>query len=205
MMTFNETMTKRLRQAIRDFWTIRERQWETQRGSDVAARDRGARGAVTGGKQMDGFLRLVHDVLVEGGLSSATIYCRGHPGRGEKRPKKSRNNVPFGTSTPSCTQTDIPGWFRAEKDWDLLVITRKSLVAALEFKSQVGPSFGNNFQSAPREATAQPGSPALQDALVLAAPGGGRRSRHRGRDTDGTCNQQRRLEALTLNRDFGNY
>ncbi len=42
-----------------------------------------------------------------------------------------------------ATDTILPGWFRAEKDWDLIVICNRRLVAAIEFKSQVG-SFGNN-------------------------------------------------------------
>ena len=46
----------------------------------------------------------------------------------------------------------LPGYFRPTKLWDLLVIDRGRLVAALEFKSQVGPSFGNNFNNRSEEA-----------------------------------------------------
>lgn len=47
---------------------------------------------------------------------------------------------------------ELPGWFRAEKKWDLLVLHNGQLLAAIEFKSQVGPSFGNNFNNRSEEA-----------------------------------------------------
>ncbi len=46
---------------------------------------------------------------------------------------------------------EIPGWFRPEKKWDLLVISDGQLLAGLEFKSQVG-SFGNNYNNRTEEA-----------------------------------------------------
>jgi len=47
---------------------------------------------------------------------------------------------------------DLPGYFRSTKEWDLLVIKDGLLIAALEAKSQVGPSFGNNFNNRTEEA-----------------------------------------------------
>ena len=46
----------------------------------------------------------------------------------------------------------LPGYFRPTKLWDLLVIDCGRLIAALEFKSHVGPSFGNNFNNRAEEA-----------------------------------------------------
>ena len=46
----------------------------------------------------------------------------------------------------------LPGYFRPTKLWDLLVINEGRLIAAMEFKSQVGPSFGNNFNNRTEEA-----------------------------------------------------
>src|SRR5471030_2748197 len=50
----------------------------------------------------------------------------------------------------------LSGWFaqsyRPEKKWDLIVISNKQLVCVMEFKSQVGPSFGNNFNNRTEEA-----------------------------------------------------
>ncbi len=47
---------------------------------------------------------------------------------------------------------ELPGYFRPTKNWDMLVVSRGRLVAAMEFKSQRGPSFGNNFNNRTEEA-----------------------------------------------------
>ncbi len=44
----------------------------------------------------------------------------------------------------------LPGYFRATKNWDVLVIHQRRLLAAFELKSQVG-SFGNNFNNRSEE------------------------------------------------------
>jgi len=46
----------------------------------------------------------------------------------------------------------LPGFFRATKQWDMLVVHKGRLIAAFEFKSQAGPSFGNNFNNRSEEA-----------------------------------------------------
>ncbi|MFJ2771748.1 PaeR7I family type II restriction endonuclease [Streptomyces sp. NPDC087300] len=45
----------------------------------------------------------------------------------------------------------LPGYYRVRKQWDLVVVYREVLVAALEFKSQVG-SVGKNFNNRFEEA-----------------------------------------------------
>jgi hypothetical protein len=50
------------------------------------------------------------------------------------------------------TSLELPGYYRAEKKWDLIVVSDGQLVTAMEFKSQVGPSFGNNFNNRSEEA-----------------------------------------------------
>jgi hypothetical protein len=54
------------------------------------------------------------------------------------------------------TNTDVilPGFFRPTKKWDLIVVDseKNQLLAAVELKSQVGPSFGNNFNNRTEEA-----------------------------------------------------
>ena len=47
---------------------------------------------------------------------------------------------------------ELPGFFRPTKEWDLLVIKNGQLIVAIEAKSQVGPSFGNNFNNRTEEA-----------------------------------------------------
>jgi hypothetical protein len=118
-------MELKIREAVKYFWATRDRQARNQ-GSTSGTKDSGARAAVTGGAQMDGFVRLVRDLLCDNGLPLGSIH---HESR-----------------------IEIPGWFRSEKKWDLLVIFDGMLIAAIEFKSQVGPSFGNNFNNRAEEA-----------------------------------------------------
>ena len=114
---------KRVRAAVKQFWATRGNQSQRQ-GSKTGAKDAGNRSAVTGGKQLDGFVRLVRDYLVECKISDSDIYFN--------------------------RKVELPGWFRAEKQWDLLVVVDRQLIAAMEFKSQVG-SFGNNFNNRTEE------------------------------------------------------
>lgn len=123
-MALNADLEKRLRKAIKHFWTTRETQAQKQ-GAKTGARDAGARTAVTGGRQMDGFVSLVRDYLCENGLPKTQVYC-------EK-------------------QIELPGWYRPEKKWDLLLVENGQFLAGIEFKSQVG-SFGNNYNNRTEEA-----------------------------------------------------
>jgi hypothetical protein len=112
-MALNPDLEKRLRQAIKHFWMTREAQARRQ-GSQTGSRDAGARTAVTGGRQMDGFVSLVRDYLCE-------------------------------------KRIELPGWYRPEKKWDLLIVDNGQFLAGIEFKSQVG-SFGNNYNNRTEEA-----------------------------------------------------
>jgi hypothetical protein len=113
-----------VRDAVRHFWQTRGKQSSSQGGG--TDRDRGARSAVTGGKQMDAFVHLIRSLLVAANVPEACI------GIGKR--------------------IELPGWFRAEKQWDLIVVHDGELLAAIEFKSQIGPSFGNNFNNRTEEA-----------------------------------------------------
>jgi len=114
---------QKLSEAIKTFWTIREKQKERQVLSS-GVKDTGNRSAVTGGKQMDGFISLLKDLLKEAGMVDAEIHLK---------------------------QAILPGFFRPTKEWDLVVISKHKLIAIVEFKSQVG-SFGNNFNNRIEEA-----------------------------------------------------
>jgi hypothetical protein len=120
----NGQLEQRLREAVIHFWNSRETQAQKQ-GVKSGIRDAGARAAVTGGSQMNSFIELIRDLLEESGVSRPVIFCdRG---------------------------VELPGWFRPEKKWDLLIVSDGSLIAAIEFKSQVG-SFGNNYNNRTEEA-----------------------------------------------------
>ena len=106
--------------------------WSTR--ADAASRqeesgrvDQGERAGVTAGKNMDGFVRLIADLVEANGLHDAQVH----------------------TTKGLIT---LPGYFRPTKDWDLLVMRHGKLIAAIELKSQVGPSFGNNFNNRTEEA-----------------------------------------------------
>jgi len=113
-----------LAKAIRHFWTTRDGQSRKQQ--DAGRTDQGSRGAVTGGKQMDGFVAIVQDIIRKAGLPDSSVY--------------------------TATSLELPGFFRPEKKWDLVVVDDGVFVAAVEFKSQIGPSFGNNFNNRSEEA-----------------------------------------------------
>jgi len=118
------SLTEKTRQAVAHYWQTRFAQRTKQAQTGKA--DQGSRSAVTGGDQMDGFIKLFTDVIKEAGISEDSIlYKRG---------------------------LELPGFFRPTKEWDLLVIKDKVLIAAIEAKSQVGPSFGNNFNNRTEEA-----------------------------------------------------
>lgn len=110
--------------AVAHFWRTRTAQASKQHGGDKI--DKGARSAVTGGAQMDGFIDLLDRVIERAGVPSRTIFR-----------KKA---------------IELPGFFRPTKEWDLLVVMNGQLLLALEVKSQVGPSFGNNFNNRTEEA-----------------------------------------------------
>src|SRR5579884_2275886 len=115
----------KLREAVRQFWQVRRAQSEKQ-GAKTGSRDAGERAAVTGGAQMDGFVSLVRDVLTEYGMPRTSVHCESH--------------------------LELPGWYRPEKQWDLIVVSNGNFLAGIEFKSQVGPSFGNNYNNRTEEA-----------------------------------------------------
>lgn len=110
------------RSAVRDFWRGR-----TPEGTQVSSgpKQGGGRDSVLSGKNMDGFIRLVEHVAIHCGLDASNV-------------KAARREVV------------LPGYFRATKNWDVLVVHQKRLLAVFEFKSQVG-SFGNNFNNRSEE------------------------------------------------------
>ena len=152
-MSRGDDLDERLKEAIRHFWTVRGSQAALREGKENEAKNRSGRDAVTGGKQMDGFTGLVHDLLVKAGLEASMVFCSTRSGEDDvgEQPQPKPSKKPKKADGPQLTQTQLPGWFRAEKDWDLLVIVNGAVVAAIEFKTQVG-SFGNNFNNRTEEA-----------------------------------------------------
>lgn len=113
------------RKAVKTFWASRQQAKLKQ--AESGKNDQGERSAVTSGKNMDGFVRLMEKITRGNGLESAEIHLQRRA-------------------------LTLPGFFRPTKLWDMLIINQGVLVAALEFKSQVGPSFGNNCNNRAEEA-----------------------------------------------------
>lgn len=55
-------LDKKLGDAVAHFWKTRKAQANKQ-GSAEGSKDKGSRSAVTGGKQMDGFIAAIREVL----------------------------------------------------------------------------------------------------------------------------------------------
>ncbi|TAN44567.1 MAG: restriction endonuclease [Nitrospirae bacterium] len=119
-----KNLNDRVAGAVSHYWLTRENQARKQEGAGRA--DQGLRSAVTGGAQMDGFIGLLTEIIVDAGIDDRYVF--------------HNKNL------------ELPGFFRPTKEWDLLVIKDGQLIAALEAKSQVGPSFGNNFNNRTEEA-----------------------------------------------------
>jgi Restriction endonuclease XhoI len=77
-MALHPDFDKELRRAIKHFWSTRKSQARKQ-GSKSGSRDAGSRTAVTGGRQMDGFVNLVRDHLSAVVLASTTPAKSSQP------------------------------------------------------------------------------------------------------------------------------
>jgi hypothetical protein len=117
-------LPRHVREAVRFYWRTRTTQLEKQANS--ASKDQGLRSAVTGGAQMDGFIDLLTRLVLEAGIERHQVFYN--------------------------ESLELPGYFRPTKKWDFLVVVKGQLLAAIEAKSQVGPSFGNNFNNRTEEA-----------------------------------------------------
>jgi hypothetical protein len=74
---------------------------------------------------VDGFVSLVRDYLCQNSRPKTHVYCE--------------------------RKIELPGWYRPEKQWDLLVVSDGQLLAGIEFNSPMG-SLGNNYNNRTEEA-----------------------------------------------------
>jgi hypothetical protein len=119
-----DNLTERTSKAVAHYWQTRTAQRAKQASGGKT--DQGLRSAVTGGAQMNGFIDLFADLVAEAGIPETSIFRK--------------------------SAIQLPGFFRPTKEWDLLVVHETKLIAAIEAKSQIGPSFGNNFNNRTEEA-----------------------------------------------------
>ena len=111
--------------AVEHFWQTRE--LAALRHQERGVNDQGERAGVTAGHNMDGFIHMFAELARSNGLRDARIHT-------------------------NKAMVTLPGYFRPTKTWDLVILKNDRLVAAIELKSQVGPSFGNNFNNRAEEA-----------------------------------------------------
>ena len=115
-------LKKKLAKAVEFYWRMRKRQAFSQKKRGVA--DAGTRGQVTGGRHLDGLAKFVREVCMAAGFKDSEIF--------------------FDRAVP------VPGYYRPQKNWDVIVLRDSKLVAAIELKSQ-SSSFGNNFNNRSEE------------------------------------------------------
>ena len=117
-----EQLRRKVADAAAFYWKTRRRQAASQKKRGV--KDSGTRGQVTGGRHLDGFARLVQEICIKAGFR--------------------KNEIFFDREVP------VPGYYRPQKNWDVVLLRDGKLVAAIELKSQSG-SFGNNFNNRSEE------------------------------------------------------
>lgn len=123
-MTCVTVTTEDYNAAVRAYWTGRDLQ--TQKQIEAGKLDVGKRGSATGGRHLDALQQLIASQFSP--LEELGVEIRGS------------GILP------------LPGFYRRAKNWDIVVTYEDILVAAVECKSQNGPSFGNNFNNRTEEA-----------------------------------------------------
>jgi len=118
-----DNLDSEISDAVQYYWATRSDQAEAQQASDDTTR--GQRAEVLGGQQMDSFAGLVEDILVDAGV-----------------PRSSVKHDYYAI---------LPGFYRAEKEWDTAIVHDDELLAVVEYKSQAS-SFGNNLNNRVEEA-----------------------------------------------------
>lgn len=88
--------------------------------------DQGFRSQVTSGGHLDALADVIAQVFIDSGINKEEIH--------------------FGKRG-----VELPGFFRPEKSWDIVVVREEKLIAAIELKS-IWSSYGNNMNNRTEEA-----------------------------------------------------
>lgn len=110
--------------AVHSFWEMRNEAGRKQ--LQIGKIDVGERGKSTAGQHMAKLEEIIVEEFVKAGIPRSSI--------------RRKSGV------------ELPGYYRPAKKWDVVVFNEGMLVAAIEFKSQAGPSFGNNVNNRSEEA-----------------------------------------------------
>ena len=112
--------------AIATYWRVKQQQNEQFALNN--ATQAGTAGSVRGGKHFDVIATLLTKFFLEAGYPPASIRVSQAQGLA------------------------LPGYYRPQKQWDLVVAHEDVLVAAFELKALGGPSYGNNYNNRVEEA-----------------------------------------------------
>lgn len=112
--------------AVAAYWSVKR----TQNEASVIREKVGAgtAGGVRAGKHFDSVAALLARFFLDAGYPAESIRIS----------KKEK--------------LELPGYYRPQKQWDVVVVYRDTLVAAFELKALGGPSFGNNYNNRVEEA-----------------------------------------------------
>lgn len=105
-----EGLDQRVAAAVRQFWRVRDAQARKQDSS--GRKDQGARGSVTGGAQMDGFIDLLTETARLAGAKPESIICGPH--------------------------SELPGFFRPTIAWDVVIYQNQQVLCAFKIATYPG-------------------------------------------------------------------
>jgi hypothetical protein len=117
-----QEFSEKVRNAVSAYWRARKKQ--AKRQNKAGRPDAGTRGEVTGGQHLNGIGELLISVIEKIDDPALSAHF----------------NQPF----------NLPGYYRAQKKWDIVVTKGTHVLAAIELKSQSG-SFGNNLNNRAEE------------------------------------------------------
>jgi hypothetical protein len=118
--------TEKVLASVRSYWDVRASQ--AQRSADSGAINTGLRSEVTGGRHLDELQLLLVDVFVDAGIPAEMMEVKRLP---------------------------IPGYFRRDKSWDIVVTVQGRVLGIIELKSITGTKPGQNFNNRTDEALGQ--------------------------------------------------
>lgn len=113
-------------EAVASFWDVRQSQALSSRLAGVVGA--GNAGSVRGAGHFHAVAAVVARFFMDAGYPAESVRVTGRQGLA------------------------LPGYFRPQKLWDVVVAHRGTLVAALELTALCGPSFGNNYNNRVEEA-----------------------------------------------------
>lgn len=112
--------------ALAAYWGAKEAQRELSKIKNRVGA--GTAGSVRGGKHFDAIAALLAKFFLDAGYPPSAIRITKRQG------------------------LELPGYYRPQKQWDVVVAHKNTLIAAFELKALGGPSYSNNYNNRVEEA-----------------------------------------------------